>query len=137
MERIAEKLLVYETLSGAEVKTIMEGGEIERKPPVNPVIKTTEQKEEEMRLAAEAKNEVKNEIKNETVNSEGNDTADVTASVDELHSADEAASISTSDFSLEEDAKVNASDLANADSAEDPSNETGDDSPKKSVDTEA
>jgi cell division protease FtsH len=47
MVRIAEKLLIYETLSGAEVKTLMAGGEMDRKPPVNPVIKTTEQKEEE------------------------------------------------------------------------------------------
>jgi cell division protease FtsH len=47
MVRIAEKLLVYETLSGAEVKALMDGKDIERKPPVNPVIKTTEQKEEE------------------------------------------------------------------------------------------
>lgn len=53
MERIAEKLLVYETLSGAEVRTIMEGGEMDRKPPVNPVIKTTEQVEEENAAKAE------------------------------------------------------------------------------------
>ena len=45
--RIAEKLLIYETLSGAEVMNLMDGGDIDRKPPVNPVIKTTEQKEEE------------------------------------------------------------------------------------------
>ena len=40
VERIAEKLIIYETLTGEEVRTIMEGGTISRKPPVNPVIKS-------------------------------------------------------------------------------------------------
>ena len=37
---IAEKLLVYETLTGDEVRTLMDGKDIERKPPINPIIKT-------------------------------------------------------------------------------------------------
>jgi cell division protease FtsH len=37
---IAEKLLVYETLTGDEIRTLMDGREIERKPPINPIIKT-------------------------------------------------------------------------------------------------
>jgi len=40
ISHIAEKLLIYETLTGDEVRTLMEGGEIERKPPINPIIKT-------------------------------------------------------------------------------------------------
>ena len=40
VERIAEKLLIYETLTGEEVRTLMDGGAITRKPPVNPVIKS-------------------------------------------------------------------------------------------------
>lgn len=40
ISHIAEKLLIYETLTGDEVRALMEGGEIERKPPVNPIIKT-------------------------------------------------------------------------------------------------
>lgn len=47
MIRIAEKLLVYETLSGEEVKTLMDGGELDRQPPVNPVIKSPEDRQKE------------------------------------------------------------------------------------------
>jgi cell division protease FtsH len=52
MIRIAEKLLVYETLSGDEVKTLMEGGELERQPPVNPVIKSPEDRQKEKAASA-------------------------------------------------------------------------------------
>lgn len=43
---IAEKLITYETLTGEEVKTLLDGGQIERKPPVKPVIRSSEPAEE-------------------------------------------------------------------------------------------
>lgn len=39
LEKIAEKLLVYETLTGDEVRDLVEGRDLERKPPINTVIK--------------------------------------------------------------------------------------------------
>jgi cell division protease FtsH len=81
MIRIAEKLLVYETLSGEEVKTLMEGGDLERDPPVNPVIKSPEEQAKLNKAEAEkaALAEAEKETKAESSESEEEASVDTTA----------------------------------------------------------
>jgi cell division protease FtsH len=75
MHRIAEHLLEYETLTGEEVRMLVDGKELERKPPSKHVIRSVSDVENENTEADEKKTEESQEAEGEESKAEENKAA--------------------------------------------------------------